>query len=286
MIRPYGWHLVPISMPRELILVVLSHLMPDRHVLVSSTFPSDTSFEVEGIANFGRASTYRAVLTRHMSPMDYVQTAPRITTVTVAPGTESMDLTFSSPVCGSPETGCAALTADHFEVMHYGETETTALTISPISLTGNATAGYTVATLNLPSVDIGANDYLLVRTARNSRFSDNFITDRTIFSTATTERTIPFEATPYSEAESGMLHLQGGALVKIPIIKYSLAPAPGIPPSPDIETDGPDAYSIREGRLAERTTSTFTITRAPEGVNFETAVRVTITNTAGGNPLR
>ena len=111
--------------------------------------------------------------------------------------------------------------------------ESTPLTISSVDLTGDPTAGYTEATLNIDlpgsidasdsSVTIDSDDYLLVRTARNSRFTDNFITDRTIFSTATTERTIPFEATPYSEAESGMLHLQGGALVQaIPTITYSL----------------------------------------------------------------
>ena len=113
MTEPYGWHLVPISI-QELMLATAA-LDADRHVLVASTFPGDTSFG----NNFAQTSTYRAVLTRHASDMDLAQTAPRITEITVAPGTESIDLTFSSPVCGSPETGCAALTADHFEVMHY-----------------------------------------------------------------------------------------------------------------------------------------------------------------------
>ena len=146
-------------------------LNADRHVLVTSTFPGDTSFGT----NFAQTSTYRAVLTRHMSNADLDQTAPRIMDVTVAPGTESIDLTFSSPVCGSPETGCAALTADHFEVLHYegdiSSTESaTLLTISTVNLTGDATTGYTKATLNIDlsgsSVTIDSDDYLLVRTAK------------------------------------------------------------------------------------------------------------------------
>ena len=34
---------------------------------------------------------------------------------------DSIELTFSDEVavCGSPETECAALTANHFEVVHY-----------------------------------------------------------------------------------------------------------------------------------------------------------------------
>ena len=186
-------------------------LNADRHVLVSSTFPND--------ANFSRASTYRAVLTRHMSNLDIAQTAPRILDITVAPGTESIDLTFSRSVCGSPGTGCDPLIADnadndpstddygHFEVMHYegGISETdapTRLTISGVDLTGDATAGYTAATLNidLTGVTIDSNDRLLVRTARNSRFSDQFITDRTIFSATKATRTIPTTSDTYSEA--------------------------------------------------------------------------------------
>ena len=95
------------------------------------------------------------------------------------------------PVCGSPETGCAALTADHFEVVHYegdvSSTESaTLLTISStVTLTGDSTNGYTVAVLDIDldsAPEIDGDDYLLIRTARNSRFTDNFITDRTIFS--------------------------------------------------------------------------------------------------------
>ena len=248
----------------------------DRHVLVSSTFPSDTDTTTGFGTNFGQASTYRAVLTRHMSDSDLAR-ATTISDITVNPGTESIDLTFSSPVCGSPETGCAALTADHFEVIHYGGVETEAPTSLPISfvdLTGDATDGYTAVALNInlpPLLNIDSNDYVLVRTAKNSRFSDEFITDRTIFS--------------QSSAQTGMLHLQGGALVQaIPTIAYSLAPAPGIPPSPDIETDGPDAYSIREGGATDNTTATFTITRSPTGYDMPSATSVTITNTTGGNP--
>ena len=62
-------------------------------------------------------ATYRAVLTRHASDADFDQTvagAPRMTVV--ARDYDSIGLAFSRPVCGSPETGCAALTADHFEV--------------------------------------------------------------------------------------------------------------------------------------------------------------------------
>ena len=273
--------------------VAATALDSDRHVLVGSTFPSDTSFG--DIANFGRASTYRAVLTRHASDMDLARTAPRITGIEVADGTESIALTFNSasPVCGSPGTGCAELTADHFEVMHYegdiSETGApTLLTISSVGLTGDATAGYTAATLNInlpgsidasgSSVTIDSDDRLLVRTARNSRFTDGFITDRTIFSQASTSRSVPRADTPttYSEAESGMLHLQSGALVQaIPVIEYTytLTDAGGNPVAPG---------SIPEGGSAERTTLTFTITRAPEGVNFET--NVTVTNTEGGDP--
>ena len=206
-------------------------LSSDRHVLVTSTHdPVATSFGT----NFGRASTYRAVLTRHASDADFAQTAPRITGIDVADGTGSIDLTFSEEVCGSPETEttCAALTADHFEVMHYkgGISEADAPTQLPIDntlvLTGDDTAGYTAATLNInlpPLLTIDSNDYLLVRTARNSRFTDGFITDRTIFSQASTSRTIPTTSDPYTEAESGMLHLQSGALVQaIPTITYAL----------------------------------------------------------------
>ena len=233
-------------------------LSSDRHVLVSSTFPNDDSFG----DNFGRVATYRAVLTRHASDADFDQTAPTITAITVAPGTESIDLTFSEAVCGSPETGCAALTADHFEVMYYGETETRALTISSVDVTG------TVATLTLQSVDIGVNDYLLVRTARNSRFTDGFITDRTIFSETQVTRTIPTTSSTYTEAASGMLHLQSGALVEaIPVITYSLAGNP----------------SISEGGI-ERSTASFIITRDPEGVKSESTVGVTITRTSGDEP--
>ena len=236
-------------------------LSSDRHVLVSSTFPNDDSFG----DNFGRVATYRAVLTRHASDADFDQTAPTITAITVAPGTESIDLTFSEAVCGSPETGCDPVTDAHFEVMYYGETETRALTISSVDVTAG-----TVATLTLQSVDIGVNDYLLVRTARNSRFTDGFITDRTIFSTATTERTIPTTNPPetYTEAASGMLHLQSGALVEaIPVITYSLAGNP----------------SISEGGI-ERSTASFIITRDPEGVKSESTVGVTITRTSGDEP--
>ena len=82
-----------------------------------------------------------------------------------------------------------------------------------------------------------------------------------------------------------MLHLQSGALKQaIPVITYTLAPAPGIPPSPDIETDSPSVYSIREGGVTDDTTSTFTIMRSPTNYNVETNSLVTITNIAGGNP--
>ena len=71
-----------------------------------------------------------------------------------------------------------------------------------------------------------ANDYLLVRTARNSRFTDSFITDRTIFSETTSYKNYTSNRPSrciYSEAASGMLHLQSGALVEaIPVITYSL----------------------------------------------------------------
>ena len=161
-------------------------LNADRHVFVTSTFLEDTSFEVGGIANFGRASTYRAVLTRHASDADLDGSAPTITDIEVADGTESIALTFNpaSPVCGSPGTGCAELTADHFEVLHYegdiSETGApTMLTISsPVTLTGDATDGYTGAVLNIDldeSPEIDSNDYLLVRTARNSRFPINLL---------------------------------------------------------------------------------------------------------------
>ena len=116
----------------------------DRHVLVASAFPSDTSFGT----NFAQASTYRVVLTRHMSQVDLAQTAPRITGIEVADGTESIALTFSEAVCGGTEAGCVALTADHFEVMYYGETETRELTVT-VDVTG------TVATLTLLPEDIG-----------------------------------------------------------------------------------------------------------------------------------
>ena len=255
-------------------------LNADRHVLVTSTFPNDTSFEVGGIANFGRASTYRAVLTRHASDADLNRTAPRMMTV-VALDYDSIALTFSRPVCGSPETGCAALTADHFEVVHYeggvSSTESaTLLTISAVTLTGDSTNGYTVAVLDIDldsAPEIDGNDYLLVRTARNSRFTDNFISDRTIFSEAQVTRTIPRTnpAETYSEAASGMLHLQSGALVEaIPVITYSLT--------------NDEGSSISEGGAGLARTSTFIITRAPAGVNFETTVGVTITRTSGDDP--
>ena len=239
-------------------------LSSDRHVLVSSTFPNDDSFG----DNFGRVATYRAVLTRHMSDADLNGSAPTIETITVAPGTESIALTFSSasPVCGSPEEGCDLLTADHFEVVHYegdiSSTESaTLLTIGTVTLTGDSTNGYTVAVLDIDldsAPEIDGDDYLLVRTARNSRFTDNFITDRTIFSETQVTRTIPTTspAETYTEAASGMLHLQSGALLEaIPVITYTVA-----------------GNSISEGGSAERNTATFTITRAPEDVKFATTV--------------
>ena len=266
----------------------------DRHVLVTSTFPDDTAGFGD---NFDQASTYRAVLTRHMSQVDLDQTAPRIMDVTVADGTESIALTFSEAVCGATEAAvCTTLTADHFEVMYYkggiSETEeSTPLTISSVGLTGDATNGYTAATLNIDlpgsidasgsSVTIDTNDYLLVRTARNSRFSDTFITDRTIFSQSSTQTT------------GGMLHLQSGAMVQaIPTITYSLAVADAdvdiVSDSADVEdsfddTNAPN-YFIDEGNASEDTTVTFTVTRAPTGYNVGTATTVTIMNTAGGNP--
>ena len=219
--------------------------------------------------NFGQASTYRAVLTRHMSPMDYARTAPTITAVTVAPGTESIVLTFSEAVCGAPETGCTALTADHFEVMHYGGVETEAPTLLPISfvdLVGSVANGYRLATLSIDllgsSVIIDSNDYVIVRTAKNSRFSDTFITDRTIFSQASTP--------------SGMLHLQGGALKQaLPTLVYSLT-------NPDGNLDD---YSVIEGDAAVGTTSTFAITRAPTGYDMPSATTVTITRTSDSNAV-
>ena len=249
----------------------------DRHVLVASTFPDDTSFG----DNFAQTSTYRAVLTRHASDADLDGSAPTMMTV-VALDYDSIELTFSDgdAVCGSPETGCAALTADHFEVVHYegdiSSTESaTLLTISAVTLTGDSTNGYTVAVLDIDldsAPEIDGDDYLLVRTARNSRFTDNFITDRTIFSQATTPRTIlrTSPAETYTEAASGMLHLQSGALVEaIPVITYSLTNA--------------DGDSISEGG-EEPSTATFTITRAPDGVKFETTVGITITRTSGDGP--
>ena len=250
----------------------------DRHVLVSSTLPDDTSFEVEGTANFGGASTYRAVLTRHMSNLDIAQTAPRILDITVAPGTESIDLTFSRSVCGSPGTGCDPLTANHFEVMHYGETEPRALTIDSVDLTGDATAGYTAATLNLASVDIGGNDYVLVRTAKNSRFSDQFITDRTVFSATKATRTVPanIPVETYDEADSGMLHLQSGALARaIPTIVYTLTNPGG----------NSDDFSTPEGDLADSTTSTFTVTREPTGYTSPTDLIISVTRNANSNSV-
>ena len=202
-------------------------LNADRHVLVTSTFSDDTSFGT----NFAQVSTYRATLTRHASDADLNRTAPTMT-MTMAADYDSIGLTFSEAVCGSPETGCAALTADHFEVVYYegdvSSTESaTLLTIGTVTLTGDSTAGYTAATLDIDSdslPEIDGNDYLLVRTARNSRFTDNFITDRTIFRETQTIRTIP-QTTPavqYSEAASGMLHLQSGALLEaIPVITYT-----------------------------------------------------------------
>ena len=254
-------------------------LNADRHVLVTSTFPGDTSFGT----NFGKESTYRAVLTRHMSDADLEQTAPTIAAVTVAPGTESIVLTFSEAVCGAPETGCTALTADHFEVMHYGGVETEAPTLLPISfvdLAGSVANGYRLATLNIDldsSPEIDGDDYLLVRTARNSRFTDNFITDRTIFSIDETVRTIPVTSSTYTEAESGMLHLQSGALVQaIPTIAYTLT---------DPEGNSGAFYSVDEGNIADgATTSTFSITRTPLAYNMPSATTVVITQTSVSNP--
>ena len=71
----------------------------------------------------------------------------------------------------------------------------TLLTISAVTLTGDSTNGYTVAVLDIDSdslPEIDGDDYLLVRTARNSRFTDNFITDRTIFSVTKVERNFTF----------------------------------------------------------------------------------------------
>ena len=243
--------------------VAATALDSDRHVLVSSTFPDDDSFG----DNFGRVATYRAVLTRHASDADFNQTAAGAPRMTVAAlDYDSIGLTFSRSVCGSPETGCAALTADHFEVVHYegdiSSTESaTLLTIGTVTLTGDSTNGYTVAVLDIDldsAPEIDGDDYLLVRTARNSRFTDNFITDRTIFSETQVTRTIPTTspAETYTEAASGMLHLQSGALLEaIPVITYTVA-----------------GNSISEGGSAERNTATFTITRAPEDVKFATTV--------------
>ena len=246
-------------------------LSSDRHVFVTSTFPGDTSFG----NNFAQTSTYRAVLTRHASDADLDQTAPTMTVAAL--DYDSIGLTFSRFVCGSPETGCAALTADHFEVVHYegdvSSTESaTLLTISTVTLTGDSTNGYTVAVLDIDldsAPEIDGDDYLLIRTARNSRFTDNFITDRTIFSETQVTRTVPssIPTRTYSEAASGILHLQSGALVEaIPVITYSLT--------------NDEGNSISEGGI-ERSTSTFIITRAPDGVNFETTVGLTITRTSG-----
>ena len=241
----------------------------DRHVLVASTFPSDTSFGT----NFAQTSTYRAVLTRHMSATDYSRSAPQITAITVAPGTESIDLTFSEAVCGSPETGCDLLTADHFEVLHYEgdilETGApTRLTIVSVTTSTDNTAA-SLDIITLPPSFIDGDDYLIVRTARNSRFTDDFITDRTIFSATKVSRTIPTTADTYTEAESGMLHLQGEALTRaIPTIENTLAGNPSIP----------------EGALGERSTATFTVTRAPTGYTSPTNVLVTITRTGSDDP--
>ena len=253
-------------MTRELMLPV-PHLNSDRHVFVTSHTLNDISFGT----NFAQASTYRATLTRHASDADLDQTAPRVTELDN--DYDSIELTFSEAVCGSPETGCAALTADHFEVVHYvGDVSSaelaTLLTISTVTLTGDSTNGYTVAVLDIDldsAPEIDGDDYLLVRTARNSRFTDNFITDRTIFRQTQTIRTVPRTAETYSEAASGMLHLQSGALLEaIPVITYTVA-----------------GNSISEGGSAERNTATFTITRAPEDVKFATNVTVTITRTGG-----
>ena len=85
----------------------------------------------------------------------------------------------------------------------------------------------------------------------------------------TLPRTRP--ATTYTEAESGMLHLQSGALVEaIPVITYSLT--------------NDEGSSISEGGAGLARTSTFIITRAPDGVNLETTVTVTITRTSGDDP--
>ena len=249
--------------------VAATALDSDRHVFVTATYPDDISFGT----NFAQVSTYRATLTRHASEADLNRTAPRVTELDN--DYDSIELTFSDAVCGSPETGCAALTADHFEVVHYvGDVSSaelaTLLTISTVTLTGDSTNGYTVAVLDIDldsAPEIDGDDYLLVRTARNSRFTDNFITDRTIFSATKVARTLPFETVPYSEAESGMLHLQSGALLEaIPVITYTVA-----------------GNSISEGG-AERSTATFTITRAPDRVKFETAVGIAITRTSGDEP--
>ena len=69
--------------------------MPTVMLLVTSTFPGDTSFEVGGIANFAQTSTYRAVLTRHASDADLNRTAPTMTTVACMLDYDSIGLTFS-----------------------------------------------------------------------------------------------------------------------------------------------------------------------------------------------
>ena len=66
----------------------------------------------------------------------------------------------------------------------------------------------------------------------------------------------------------------------IPTIVYSLAPPPL---SPDITTDSPGAYSIREGGTAEGTTATFILTREPPGYATPTNVIVSIMRTSDSN---
>ena len=163
----------------------------------------------------------------------------------------------------------------HYEGDISSAESATLLTIGTVTLAGDSTNGYTAAVLDIDldsAPEIDSNDYLLVRTARNSRFTDNFITDRTIFRQTQTIRTIPQTnpADTYSEAASGMLHLQSGALLEaIPVITYSVTNAEG--------------NSISEGG-EERSTAIFIITRAPEGVKFETNVTVRITRTGGDGP--
>ena len=115
---------------------------------------------------------------------------------------------------------------------------------------------------------------------------------------ATTERTIPTTSDTYTEAESGMLHLQSGALVRaIPTIENTLpvSLADVVSDDVDVVSDNNDVaisigvsnttdYFIDEGGVGERTTVTFTVTRTPTNYDVETTSFVTITNTAGGDP--